>query len=333
MTRGAHPRVTALAGGVGAARFLRGLVQVVPPEALTVIVNTGDDRDFFGLRVCPDLDIVTYTLAGHVRRDTGWGLEADTFRALDGLRRFRSDVWFALGDADLATHIHRTEQLARGASLSAVTAEIAAAFGVRVSLLPMTDAPAPTFVVRHDGSRTDFETYLVRDGAPDDVASVDLSAAARAAPAPGVLDALASADVLLVCPSNPIVSIGTIRAVDGVEATLRARRDAVAISPIIGGRPVKGPADRLMRAMGHEVSALGVAEAYRPIARALVIDTQDAELAPSIAERGFDVAVTDTLMHDVAIAERMGELALSLAKRAGGPSAPRDVRASRERPR
>ena len=170
-------RVVALAGGVGAARFLSGLVRVLPPEELTVIVNTGDDRDFFGLRVCPDLDIVTYTLAGVVNPETGWGFRDDTTACLDALRRLRSDVWFRLGDRDLATHIHRSERLRAGATLSEVVREIATAFGVRVELLPMTERDAPTRVVRGDGTRTDFEEYMVRDGAPEDIAEVDLSAA------------------------------------------------------------------------------------------------------------------------------------------------------------
>jgi len=168
-------RVVALAGGVGAARFLSGLVRVLPQEELSVVVNTGDDRDFFGLRVCPDLDIVTYTLAGMVNRETGWGFEGDTVECLDALRRLRSDVWFRLGDRDLATHIHRSERLRAGVPLHRVAAELARAFGLAVELLPMSDDPAPTRVLRADGARTDFEEYMVRDGAPDDVAALDLS--------------------------------------------------------------------------------------------------------------------------------------------------------------
>ncbi|MFI5316669.1 MAG: 2-phospho-L-lactate transferase [Myxococcota bacterium] len=289
-------RVVALAGGVGAARFLSGLVRVLPQEELAIVVNTGDDRDFFGLRVCPDLDIVTYTLAGVVNRETGWGFDGDTTGCLDALRRLRRDVWFRLGDRDLATHIQRTERMRAGATLSEVTREIAAAFGLRVELLPMSDRPAPTVVVRRDGARSDFEEYMVRDGAPDDVAALDLSAAAAAPPAPGVLDALAAAEVVLVCPSNPLVSIGTILEVSGVRAALEARHDAVSVSPIIAGAPVKGPADRLLRAVGAEVSATGVARLYRGFCRGMVIDQRDAALAREIEALGLRVRVEETLM-------------------------------------
>jgi LPPG:FO 2-phospho-L-lactate transferase len=305
--------VVALAGGVGAARFLSGLVEVVPPSSVSVIVNTGDDRDFFGLRVCPDLDIVAYTLAARVRRDTGWGVEGDSFRALSALRRFRSDVWFSLGDEDLATHVHRSARLREGASLTTVTGEIARAFGLEIELLPMSDDPAPTIVVREGGRRTDFQEYLARDGSPDDVIDVDLSAARAARPSPAALDALDRADVVIVCPSNPIVSIGTIRAVPGFEERLHARRDAVAVSPIIAGRPVKGPADRLLRAIGVEVSALGVARMYREIARALVIDTQDRALARGIDDLGLRAVVAPTLMREREDARALARTVLAAA--------------------
>jgi len=305
-------RVVALAGGVGAARFLTGLVRAMPPEELTVIVNTGDDRDFFGLRVCPDLDIITYTLAGLVRRDTGWGMEGDTFNCLEALRRLRSDTWFQLGDRDLATHIHRTQRLRDGAALHEVTQEISDAFELRTKLLPMCEEPAPTRVV-HGGQTSDFEEYLVRAGAPDDVERVDLSEAQQSQPAPGVLEAIDGAETLLICPSNPVVSIGTIRAVPGIEERLRAQRRAVAISPIIGGRPVKGPADRLLRAVGVDVSALGVAELYQPIVSGMLIDNVDRELAPGIEKLDIEVRSTETLMRDPSVAEALARQALSLA--------------------
>jgi LPPG:FO 2-phospho-L-lactate transferase len=306
-------RVVALAGGVGAARFLAGLVRVVPPRAVTVVVNTGDDRDFFGLRVCPDLDIVTYTLTGNVRRDTGWGFEGDTFAFLDQLKRLRRDVWFALGDRDLATHVHRTARLREGAPLREVTREIGAALGLEVELLPMSEDPAPTRVVRRGGVVTDFEEYLVRDGSPDDVERVDLSCAAAARPTPGVLEALGAAEAILICPSNPVVSIGTIRAIPAIEAALRKERRAVAVSPLIGGQPVKGPADRLLRGIGVEVSALGVARMYQPIARGMVIDHADRALAPGIEALGYGVRVEETLMRDADIAAKLAASALALA--------------------
>ncbi len=306
-------RVVALAGGVGAARFLSGLVRVVPPRDVTVVVNTGDDRDFFGLRVCPDLDIVTYTLTGNVRRDTGWGFEGDSFAFLEQLKRLRRDVWFALGDRDLATHVHRSARLRDGAPLGEVTREIATAFGLEVELLPMTEDPAPTRVVRRGGVVTDFEEYLVRDGSPDDVERVDLSCAAAARPAPGVLEAIASAEAILICPSNPVVSIGTIRAVPAIEAALRKRHCAVAVSPLIGGQPVKGPADKLLRGIGVEVSALGVARMYQPIARGMLIDHADKALAREIEALGYAVRVEETLMRDAEIAARLAAAALELA--------------------
>ncbi|HTO08384.1 MAG TPA: 2-phospho-L-lactate transferase [Myxococcota bacterium] len=308
-------RVVALAGGVGAARFLTGLVRVLPPEELTVVVNTGDDRDFFGLRVCPDLDIVTYTLAGVVNRETGWGFDGDTVQCLEALRRLRGDVWFRLGDRDLATHIHRSERLRAGASLSQVTRELTAAFGLRVELLPMSDQPAPTRVVRADGAVTDFEEYMVRDGAPDDVARLDLGPAAAAPPAPGVLESLERAETVIVCPSNPLVSIGTILAVPGVRARLEARRDAVSVSPIIAGAPVKGPADRLLRAQGVEVSARGVAQLYRGFCRGMVIDRRDAALAREIESLGLAVRVEETLMRTPEIAAELARAVLALAGR------------------
>jgi len=311
-------KITALAGGVGAAKFLRGLAALVAPELLTVIVNTGDDRSFFGLHVCPDLDIVTYTLAGRVREDTGWGLAGDTFRTLSALGRFGGDLWFALGDEDLATHIHRTERLKAGESLTRVTSEIAAAFGVEVRILPMSDDPAPTRIRRRDGHVTDFEEYLVRDGAPDDIAAVDLSSAASARPAPGVIEALREADLLLICPSNPVVSIGTIRAMPAVEAELRTRRDAIAISPILGGRPVKGPADRLLRAWGIEVSALGVAQVYREILSGLVIDRADAALIEPIESLGIATCCVPTLMKDPATASTLARDVLAFHTRLAG---------------
>ena len=306
-------RVCALAGGVGAARFLEGLVQVVDPTELTVVVNTGDDRDFHGLRVCPDLDIITYTLSGRVNRQTGWGLEGESWNTLAELAKFGRDTWFQLGDRDLATHIHRSERLRAGAGLAQVTREITRAFELEVELLPMSEEHAPTFVVRKGERRTHFEEYLVRDRAPDDVIETDLSAARAARPAPGVIDAIRDAEILLICPSNPIVSIGPIRAVQGVEDLLRERADAAAVSPIIGGAPVKGPAHHLMPAAGYEVSARGVADIYRPLLRGMVIDEQDRELADEIRELGIELRIEQTLMKTPEIAAAVAAAALDVA--------------------
>jgi len=306
-------RVCALAGGVGAARFLQGLVQVVDPRELSVVVNTGDDRDFHGLRICPDLDIITYTLAGRVNADTGWGLVDETWNTLCELQKFGHETWFQLGDRDLATHIHRSERLRAGAGLTEVTREITRAFELELELIPMTEADAPTFVVRKGERRTHFEEYLVRDRAPDDVIETDLAAARASEPAPGVLEAIRGAEILLLCPSNPIVSIGPIRAVAGVEAELRARSDAVAVSPIIGGAPVKGPAHHLMPAAGYEVSARGVAEIYREILMGLVIDREDTGLAGEIRELGLQVRIENTLMKTSEIAAAVARATLELA--------------------
>jgi LPPG:FO 2-phospho-L-lactate transferase len=305
----------ALAGGVGAARLLRGLVEVVPAEDVVAIVNSGDDREFYGLHVSPDLDIVTYTLADRVDREKGYGLAGDSFAVIDALARFGHETWFRLGDADLATCLHRTLRLRQGAGLAEVTDEVRRALGVRTRLLPMSEDPCPTFVELRDGRRLHFEEYLARDGAPDEVTAVDLSAAERARPAPGVLEAIAGAEGILVCPSNPVVSIGPILAVQGVREALRhAAAPVVAVSPIVGGAPVKGPAAQLLRGIGAEVSARGVAKLYRDFAQGFVLDERDAGQAADVAALGPQPRVVDTLMTDVARASRVAEAALELAR-------------------
>ena len=310
--------VTALAGGVGAARFLRGLVRVVAPESVTVIVNTGDDDHFHGLAVCPDLDSVTYTLAGASNPDTGWGLVGETFECMQSLERYGADTWFRLGDRDLATHLFRTERLASGATLSAVTAEITVAWRLGVRLIPMTDDPAPTVIVGTDGSRFAMQEWFVRERSEPPVAAVDLAAAERARPAPGVLDAIATADIVVICPSNPVISVAPILAVPGVRAALAARRDrVVAVTPIIGGRPVRGPADRLLSGLGIEVSAPGVASLYADVCSAFVVDELDAVLAPAIETLGVRAVVAPTLMTDEEAAATLAKVALGSVGRAG----------------
>ncbi len=309
------PAVVALAGGVGAARFLRGLVRVVPAKDLTLVVNTGDDRTFYGVHVCPDLDIVTYTLAGAIDAKKGYGLAGDSFHIVDTLAAYGHEAWFRLGDRDLATCLHRTLRLQQGARLVDVTDEIRQQQGLDLRILPMSDAPCPTFVQLGDGTQVHFEEYLARDGAPDNVAAVDLTAAEAAEPAAGVLEAIANADVLLVCPSNPIVSIGPILALRGVREAIRASKAAVVgVSPIIGGAPVKGPADRLMRGLGLEVSARGVAGFYRDWIDGFVIDRQDAALAAEIEAMGIRTAVVDTLMKTDAISESLARTTLEVAR-------------------
>jgi len=306
--------VVALAGGVGAARFLRGLVRAVPADRVTAIVNTGDDRIFYGVHVSPDLDIVSYTLAGRIDRTRGFGLEGDRFELIETLARLGHDTWFRLGDRDFAHCLHRTLRLREGAGLAAVADELRRALGVATRLLPMSEDACPTLVTRRGGVTVHFEEYLVRDGAPDDVAAVDLSAARRAKPGPGVLESLRSARTLVICPSNPIVSVGPILAVTGVREALReSGAPVVAISPIVGGAPVKGPADRLLRGLGVEVSARGVAGLYRDVAHAFVLDQRDAALEPEVRALGLRTLVTDTIMRDDASSQRLAEAALSLA--------------------
>jgi LPPG:FO 2-phospho-L-lactate transferase len=299
---------------VGAARFLRGLAPLLPPERLTVIVNTGDDCEFYGVHVSPDIDIVTYTLSDRVDPTRGYGIAGDSFALIDQLGAFGHEVWFRLGDRDFAVCQHRTLRLREGAGLAAVTDEIRSGLGVTARILPMSEDPCPTFVELEGGRRVHFEEYLARDGAPDEVVGVDLAAAHAARPGPGVLEAVAGADVILVCPSNPIVSIGPILAIPGVLAALRnAAAPAVAISPIVGGAPIKGPADRLMRGLGHEVSARGVAALYRDFADGFVIDERDAAQAEAVAALGLRTRVVDTIMRDAEASQRLAEAALELA--------------------
>jgi LPPG:FO 2-phospho-L-lactate transferase len=288
--------ITTLAGGVGAARFLEGVAQVVPAEHITAIVNTGDDFVLHGLHISPDLDIVTCTLAGLINPAQGWGLAGDSFACLEWLQRLGGPGWFLLGDRDLALHIRRTELLRAGHTLSEITEQIRQAFGVRVRLLPMSDQPVPTHILTPAGE-LHFEEYFVRRQAQDDVLGVRFVGSETAAPAPGVLRAFAEADAVLIAPSNPIVSVGPILALPGIRAALReTAAPVVAVSPIVGGAAIKGPAAPLMRGTGFEVSALGVAHSYRDVIDALVIDRADVALVDAVEALGIRVLVTDTIM-------------------------------------
>jgi LPPG:FO 2-phospho-L-lactate transferase len=294
--------ITALAGGVGAARFLRGLVQVVDPAEVTVVVNTADDDWFHGLYVSPDLDSVTYTLAGASNPETGWGLAGETFTAIDALARYGEETWFRLGDRDLATHLFRTRLLREGATLSAATARITAAWGLAPRLVPMSDDRIATRIVTEHGELA-MQEWFVREQCGPAVRDVRFDGAATARPAPGVLDAIATAETVLVCPSNPVISIAPILAVPGVRDALVARRDrVVGVSPIIAGRPVKGPADRLMDPLGIDVSCVGVAREYRAFCSTLVIDGGDAARAGEIEALGVRAVTADTLMTDARVA-------------------------------
>jgi len=308
--------LAALAGGVGAARFLAGLVRAVPPADVVAIVNTADDEIFHGLSVSPDLDSVTYTLAGASNAAQGWGLEGESFAMLEALGRYDVETWFRLGDKDVATHLYRTERLRAGATLSEVTGEITRAWDVDVRLLPMTDDRVRTRISARDADGTvrerTMQEWFVRERSEPEVTAVRFDGASDARPAPGVLDALAGADTVLVCPSNPVISIAPILAVPGIRDALVARRDrVVAVSPIVGGHPVKGPADRLMRPLGIEVSCVGVARAYADFCSTLVIDAVDAALAGAVEATGVHAVVTDTMMRSPEVAADLARHALA----------------------
>jgi len=288
--------VTTLAGGVGAARFLEGLLQAVPLADVTVISNTGDDEEFFGLHVSPDIDTVIYTLAGAIDPVQGWGLVGESYESLAALRRFGYQTWFNLGDRDLATHAHRTQLLRDGATLTEATRTIVEAFGLNFTLLPMSDDRVRTLVETDNGTLA-FQEYFVKRRTEDVVRAVRFEGADTARPAPGVLEAIDRADAVIVAPSNPVVSIGPILAVPGIRDALR-RTDArvVAVSPIIGGKTVKGPADRMMASLGWTPTAAGVAEAYCDFLDVLVIDEEDRDLAPGIEATGVRAVVAPTIM-------------------------------------
>jgi LPPG:FO 2-phospho-L-lactate transferase len=288
--------ITALAGGVGAARFLTGLVKLVNGKDLSIIVNTGDDIELFGLHISPDVDIITYTLAGIVDEEKGWGIRGDTFHCLEALRKFNGETWFNLGDKDLATHIFRTNLLRSGLNLSEITAHVSHLLGLEVAILPMTNGKFETRVLIEEGS-VHFEEYFVKRGAKDEVLGVEFLGADKAKPAEGVLESIKEAELVIICPSNPIVSIGTILAVHGVRDALRhTAAKKVAISPIIAGAPVKGPADKLLRGLGFEVSAYSVAKLYSDFLDTFILDVADSAEKDKIAKLGIEVKITNTLM-------------------------------------
>ena len=291
-------RIAALAGGVGAARLLRGMVEVVDPASVTAIVNTGDDFVIHGLHVSPDLDTVTYTLADAVNPETGWGLAGETWTAMEALDRFGPELtWFRLGDRDLATHLYRTRRLGEGAPLSTVTDEVVAAFGIGARLLPMTDDPVATRVDVVGEGEIDFQDYFVRRRHDVPVRGVRFAGAEASRPAPGVLAALAGAGRVVICPSNPVVSIDPILAVPGLREAVTARRDdVVAVSPIVAGAALKGPAARLLADLGHDVSVVGVARLYAPLASVLVVDEVDGWLAGAVEAEGIRCVVVPAVM-------------------------------------
>ncbi len=303
--------IAALAGGVGAARLLAGMVQIADPASISAIVNTGDDIELHGLHVSPDLDTVTYTLAGVVDPTTGWGLAGESWQAMDALDRYGGQTWFRLGDRDLATHMFRTQMLRDGHPLSEVVTAVAQAWGVTVHLLPMSDDPVRTRITLASGEEVAFQDYFVRLRHSVPITKVRFDGAEQAEPGPGVLAALDAADAVVVCPSNPVVSIGPILAIPGVRIALERRKaTVVAVSPIVAGAAVKGPADRMLAELGHEPSAVSVAELYSSFAGTLVIDEADAALAPRIEATGLRCVVAPTIMVDREAAAHLARAAL-----------------------
>lgn len=314
--------IVALAGGVGGAKLAQGLYGAVAPDALAVVVNTADDFDHLGLRICPDLDTVMYTLAGLANPVTGWGVVDDTFQAMELLGRYGRPTWFRLGDRDLATHIARGERLRQGARLGEVTAELAGALGIRAALLPMCDEPVATLVDTPAG-RLEFQDYFVRRHQQDAVLGVVYAGAAAARLPEAVGRALAGAEAIVLCPSNPIVSIGPILAVPGLRARLAgAAAPRVAVSPIVAGQALKGPAAHMLATLGHEVSPVGVARLYTGLIDGMVIDAADAAARGAIEALGLRVLVTQTVMGGREDRERLGREVLDFC-RALAPAAAR----------
>jgi LPPG:FO 2-phospho-L-lactate transferase len=317
------PAVTVLCGGVGAARLLAGAVDVIAAASIAAVVNTGDDAVINGLAVSPDLDTVVYTLGGGVDPARGWGLGDESWQAMDALERYArvrptgsraAITWFRLGDRDLATHLYRTARRGEGATLTQITAEIAAAWGVGVRVLPMSDDPVATRVVLADGSELAFQDYFVRLQHDVEASAVRVDAAA-ARPTAAVAAALDDAETVVIAPSNPIVSIQPIRALPGIDAALARRRDSVvAISPIVGGRALKGPADRLLRELGHEPTVAGVARIYAPVASALLIDPVDADLADAVRAADMRPVITPSVMSTREAASALAASALAAVR-------------------
>ena len=316
--------IVALAGGVGGAKLAHGLYLELETDALAIVANTGDDFDLYGLRICPDSDTVLYTLSGIANPETGWGIAGDTFESLDMLGRFGEEIWFRVGDRDLATDVLRTHRLRAGWPLTRVMSSMATALGVRARLLPMCDTPVATVVVTPAGERA-FQEYFVRHHHAEDVLGVRFVGIEEATVTNDVRDALTAADGIVFCPSNPVVSIGPILGVPGMRDLIRdARVPVVAVSPIVGGKALRGPADRMLTGLGVESSAYGVASLYRDVLTGFVIDQEDAGLAGRIQGLGVRVLTTDTVMRTVADRQRLAREVLQFmrdgqrANRAGG---------------
>lgn len=306
-----NKKITCLAGGIGAARFLQGLVKVFREENITVVINTGDDIELYGLHLSPDIDIVTYTLAGIVDEDKGWGIKNDTFNCLAMLQHYGYETWFNIGDKDLATHLYRTEQLKNGFSLCAVTAKLARLHALRETLLPMTNDRFETQIVTDEGE-IHFQEYMVKHSTQDNVIGVKFESAEQAKPCQEVLNAIDEASGIIVCPSNPIVSIGPILSINGIRRALReTKAKIVAISPIIAGTVVKGPAGKLMRSLGIEVSAFSVASLYNDFLDTFILDCVDKEQKEKVETLGVKAIVANTFMKTIEDKMRLADVTLS----------------------
>jgi LPPG:FO 2-phospho-L-lactate transferase len=307
--------ITALAGGIGASKLLSGLVRAMDPRNLTIIVNTGDDITLHGLRISPDLDIVTYTLAGVVNPKTGWGYRDESFAALERLRAFGRDAWFQLGDRDLATHIHRTAMLSTGATLAEVANSIRESLGVKARILPMCNQPATTFLDTSEGLMH-LQEYLVKRRAEPIVKAIRFTGTEKAQPAEGVLAAIETASAIVICPSNPLISIGPILAVPGIREALRQRRsDVLAVCPLVGGKSLKGPSDKMMEQLGHQASAAGVAKLYADFAGTFVIDPADEREASAIESSGIHTVVRHIIMRTASQKVGLARAVIALAAR------------------
>ncbi len=310
---GSSPAVAVLCGGVGAAKLLTGLVRVVDPSKLTAIVNVADDMELHGLRISPDLDTIVYTVSGQVSKERGWGLEGETWQAMEMVGRYGGEDWFSLGDKDLGTHLFRTDQLSKGRTLDQVTGDIAKAWGLDFTILPVSNDRVRTMVTTVDHGEISFQEYFVGMAHGVAVTSVRFDGAEHATPAPGVIEAIEQADRVIIAPSNPAVSIDPVLAIPGVTEALNRRRDAViAVSPIIAGKALKGPADRLLNELGRESSVVGVAQWYRDTIGTLVVDNADEHRCEEIEALGMRAVATDTIMSDP---DRSAALAETLIKR------------------
>ena len=293
-----NSKVLALAGGVGGAKLALGLRDILDEESLAIVVNTGDDEEFFGLHVSPDLDTVMYTLGGISNPDTGWGISGETFRSLNRLRQYGADTWFNLGDLDMATHIRRTQLLGQGNTLSEVTNSLCSSLGITHSIFPMTDDTLKTVVIT-EISEMSFQEYFVKNRCDPRVVSLRFDSPSECSPSPGFVTALNESDLLVFCPSNPFLSVDPILAVTGVRKKIENFRGArIAVSPIVGGEAIKGPAGKILRELGHEVSCVGVAKRYVDLCDVFIIDNVDADLASTIEKLGMRVVVTNTIMNN-----------------------------------